>query len=133
MKRLLRSYILDVSSLYIVSSLASGLYFARGATTILLAGIGLTLVSLFAKPIVNLLLLPLNLVTFGIFRWVGSAIIFYLVTLIVSDFKVQYFDFGGLTSAWIDIPKFYFEGILAFVAFSLIFSIISSFLHWMAK
>jgi len=103
---------------------------AKGINSILIAGVALSIFSLLVKPVINILLLPLNLITFGLFRWVSSVIALYLVTLVVPGFKITSFIFAGLSSKWIDIPAINLVGILAFVAFSLVISVISSILHW---
>ena len=133
MKRILRHYTLDTFSLWLISNIANGIVFEKGTQTLLISGLALMGVFLLAKPVINLLLLPLNLVTFGLFRWVSSAVVLYLVTLIIKDFKIIHFSFSGFTSKWIDIPTLYFEGFLAFVAFSFILSLITSFLYWLMK
>ena len=133
MKRILRHFIIDTFCLWVVSQTANGMVFERGFITLLVAGMGLTGVSLLAKPVINLMLLPINLITFGLFRWVASAVMLYLVTLIVKDFKIAFFSFTGFASKWIDIPSLHFEGALAFIGFSFILSIITSFIYWLIK
>lgn len=133
MKRILRHYAIDTFSLWVVTQIASGIYFEQGVKTLLIAGIGVTLVSIIAKPVINLLLLPLNLVTFGLFRWVSSAIVIYLVTLVVHEFKVVNFLYPGITTAWLDIPKISLQGFFAYVAFSFLLSLVSSFIYWLVK
>lgn len=133
MKSVLRHYVVNTLSLYTVTQFTSGLVFERGLESLLLTGLGITLVTLLAKPVINLLLLPLNLITFGLFRWVSSAIALYLVTLVVQQFKVTGFVFAGYTSKWFDIPHINLEGITAFVVFSLIISLVSSFVYWLIK
>jgi uncharacterized membrane protein YvlD (DUF360 family) len=107
--------------------------FENGLNTFLLTGFALTIGSLIAKPIINLMLLPLNLITFGLFRWVSSAVILYLITMVVKSFKIAGFYFAGYNSVWIDIPEISFKGILAFISFSFMLSVIISFIHWLMK
>lgn len=133
MKRILRHFVIDTYSLWLTSRAASGMAFEGGLKTLILAGIAVTLVSVFAKPIINLLLLPINLISFGLFRWVASAVILYLVTLLVKDFKVLFFNFAGYKSVWFDIPSLYFEGWVAFVAFSFFLSLLTSVIYWLLK
>ena len=133
MKSLIKIYLIATLSLFFVSKFFSGIVLEKGLVSLALAGLGLAAVSLLIKPLINLLLLPLNLVTFGLFRWVSSAIALYLVTLVVPGFKISGFHFAGLTTHWLDIPAFGLPGILAFVGFSFALSIISSFLHWLIK
>ncbi|HUC94719.1 MAG TPA: phage holin family protein [Candidatus Saccharimonadales bacterium] len=133
MKTILKHFIINTVSLYAVSLVISGIVFADGTYSLLLAGIVLTLASMVIKPIINLLLLPLNLITFGLFRWVGFAITLYLVTLIIPGFKIIDFVFRGFSSYWFSIPAFSLPGILAIIAFSFLLSIIASFGYWIFK
>ena len=133
MKRVLRHFVIDTYSLWITSRLAEGIIFEGGIKTLFIAGIGVTIVSLLAKPVINLLLLPINLITFGLFRWVAAALVLFIVTLRVRNFKIVEFAYHGLSSKWLDIPALHFQGILAFIAFSFIFSLITSFIYWLIK
>jgi putative membrane protein len=133
MKTIIRHYAIDTFTLYLVSTIASGIIFQNGLQTLFLAGVGLMIASLLIKPIINVLLLPINLVTFGVFKWLSSAIALYLVTMVIPGLKIERFYYPGLVTAWIDIPQITFEGLMAFVAFSLLISFITSFFHWLVK
>lgn len=133
MKTILRSYTINTVSLYIVSTMASGIVFDQGVKTLLLAGIGLMISSLILKPIINILLLPINLITFGLFRWLSSAITIYLVTLLIHGFRIEKFYFAGLHTNLIDLPALSLGGIWSFVAFSLALSVVTSTIHWLFK
>ena len=133
MKTTLKHYIVDTGALYLASQIASGLIFEDGMKTILLAGVGLTAATLVVRPLINILILPINLITFGLFKWVSSAVALYLVTLVVPGFRITQFVFEGLGSKWLDIPGFSFAGILAFISFSFLLSLITSFMYWLIK
>lgn len=133
MRTILKHFILDTVSLYIVSQIVGGMIFADGLFTLLVTGVVLTLTTMIIKPVINILLLPINLVTFGIFKWLGFAITFYLVTLIVPGFKIAEFLFKGYNTYWVSIPALSLSGVLAIVAFSFLISIISSVSHWIFK
>ena len=131
MKRILRTYVIATFSLWTVAQTAQGIVFEKGPETLFLAGAVLTGALLVARPVINLLLLPINLITFGLFRWVSSAIALYLVTLVVPGFKITGFQYSGYMSRWFDIPELNFGGVLAYVAFSFILSLIISFVYWL--
>ena len=133
MRTILKHFIINTVTLYIISQAVSGIYFAAGSYTLLLAGLVLTLTTLVIRPVINILLLPINLITFGFFKWVGYAITLYLVTLIVPGFKLLDFVFKGYNSYWFSIPALSLSGLLAFIAFSFIISIISSIIYWIFK
>jgi putative membrane protein len=133
MKRILRAYVIATFSLWAVAQIAEGIVFEKGPETLFLAGAGLTVALLVGRPVINLLLLPINLITFGLFRWVSSAIALYLVTLVVPGFKITGFHFASYMSRWFDIPELNFKGALAYVAFSFLLSLITSFIYWLRK
>ncbi len=133
MRTLFKHFLIDTLSLYIISLTVSGMVFERGIYTLLLAGLVLMLTTMVIKPIINILLLPINLVTFGLFKWVGYAITLYLVTLIVPGFKLLDFAFKGIATYWFTLPALTIEGALAFLAFSFLISFISSLVYWILK
>lgn len=133
MKRILRHFIIDTTCLFLVTRIASGIQLGNGFTTLIMAGLAITLVSLIARPVINIMLLPINLITFGLFRWVASSVVLYLTTLLVPTFKIIYFHFSGLSSKWFDIPVLNFKGIMAYIGFSFLLSLISSFIYWLIK
>ncbi len=131
MKKILQHYIIATLSLYFISSLVSGIIFDKGLESLLLAGVGLAVSLMIIKPIINVLLIPINLVTFGLFRWVSSAIALYLVILVVPGFKIINFSFSGYPTKWFSLPSFEFNGILAIIGFSFLISLFTSFLTWL--
>jgi len=133
MRRAIKYFVVNAVTLYLISLAVSGLIFEGGVKTIILAGIALSITSLIIKPIINILLLPLNLITFGLFRWVGYAVALYIVTLVVQGFKVLDLVFAGYNSYWFSIPAFSLHGIMALIVFSFIISIVSSLLDWLLK
>lgn len=133
MKRILRHFVIDSVSIFLVSSVVMGLVFEKGLETLLLTGLGLTIASLIAKPVINLLLLPVNMITFGLFRWVSAVAVLYIVTLVVPGFRITDFNFAGYSSVWIDIPAVYLVSFWAYLAFSFIHSLFSSFIYWLIK
>ena len=133
MKTILKHFIINTVSLYLASLVISGIIFAEGTYSILLAGIVLTLTTLVIKPIINILLLPINLITFGLFRWAGFTVSLYLVTLIVPGFRLMDFTFKGFSSYWFTIPPIFIAGIPAFIAYSFFISIVASVAYWIFK
>ena len=103
-KKIIKIFAIEVLALYIVNQFVSGLFFGEGIKTFLIASFALGIAAYLVRPIVNLLILPLNLVTFGLFRWLSSAVALYLVTLVVNQFKIERFFFPGYENIWFSIP-----------------------------
>jgi putative membrane protein len=133
MRGLIKHFLIDTVTLYLISQAVSGIVFIEGTYTLFLAGFVLMLATLIVRPVINILLLPINLITFGLFKWVTYAITLYLVTLVVPGFHLADFIFKGFNSYWFSIPGISLSGILAFIAFSFVISTVSSILYWIFK
>lgn len=133
MRTLLKRFIIDTVSLFVIAQSVSGIVFENGLYTLLLTGLILMLTTMIIKPVLNILLLPLNLVTFGLFKWVAYAISFYLVTLLVPGFKLLDFVYKGYSSNLFSIPSISLTGTLSFLAFAFLVSFISSIMYWIFK
>jgi len=57
----------------------------------LIVGACLTLFNMFIKPIVNILTLPINLLTLGLFSLVVNAALFWYLGTLITGFKVTTF------------------------------------------
>jgi len=85
-------------------------------TTIFIAGIVLTLVNFIVKPILKLLTLPINIITFGLFAGVINIGLLWLVTWLVPGFEIKPMVVGDI--------QFGYIGTL--IAISIIISLIQS-------
>ena len=133
MRRILKHFLVSTFSLFLISRSSTGLVFENGIETMVLAGAALAVASILAKPVINLLLLPLNLVTFGLFRWLSYGIVLYIVTLVIDKFKVVGFNFSGFSSTWFDIPSISVSGIPSFIIYAFLLAVLSSSLYWILK
>ncbi len=132
-KSLIRSLIINLAALWVTNEVVACFYFARGVETLIATAFVLGVVNLFVKPLINILLLPINLLTLGTLRWVVNVATLYLVTLIVPDFRVVGFFFPGLAYNGFSLPPFSADGILALILSSFALSFVSGFLFWLAK
>lgn len=71
----------------------------------LVLAVVLGIINIFFKPIINLITLPINVVTLGLFSLVVNALLILLAAMIVPDFTVDGF--------W---PAFFFAIVLALVS-----------------
>lgn len=133
MKRLLRSFVINTATLWLVTQILPGVGYAGGHQTLLLTALALTIVNLLVKPLINLLLLPINLLTLGAFRWLVNVAALYLVTLIVPQFQIKSFLFPGFTYQGFIIPSISLTVFWVFVLTSFLISLISSLFYWVVK
>jgi uncharacterized membrane protein YvlD (DUF360 family) len=67
------------------------------------------------KPIIKILLLPINILTLGTLRLVISTLGLYLAVFLLDEFSL--YDISTVTTNWqgIIIPAFHFSGFLAYL------------------
>ena len=130
-RKYLRWFLINAAALWLITRVFEGVSISGGYQTLFLTALVLTLINLFLKPLIKLLLLPINLVTLGAFRWVINVLTLYLVTLIVPEFKITAFLFPGFTYQGFIIPALPLSTFWAFVLSSLSFSLITSLLVWL--
>jgi len=81
-------------------------------TTALIVAVVLGVVNVLVKPLLVLLTLPINILSLGLFTLVINAVVILLVSSLVPGFRVM--------------------GFLWAVIFSIVLSLVSSFLHTLA-
>ena len=95
MKTIIRLVFLNALAIYFLSLVFAGVKFSS-PTTLFEAAIILGFLNTFVKPILNILTLPINMVTFGLFSFILNLFIIFLVTRIVPGFSVSAFTLAGL-------------------------------------
>lgn len=133
MKSFFRNILFNSFSIYLISQVLPGVNVSGGFFTYIFGGFALTLLLILLKPILNLLTLPLNVVTLGMFSFLTNVIIFYLLTILVMGISITAFTFSGISYAGFIIPKIYFNTLFAFILVSFLQSLIVSFLSWLTK
>lgn len=133
MKSFFRNVLFNSFSLFLISQLLPGVKVTGGLPTYLIGGIALTILLVLLRPILNILTLPLNLVTLGMFSFLTNVIIFYLLTVFVPGISISFFTFPGISYLGFVIPSIYLNTLFAFVLVSFLQSVIVSFLSWLIK
>ena len=133
MKGFLRKSVINAVSLYIVSQVLSGLEIQGGVPTFILAGAVFSVISFVGRPILTIITLPLNLITLGAFSFIINVALLYLLTIFIPQISISPFTFEGFSLSGFVIPQFSFNLFFAYVACSVLLSIVFSFLTWLTK
>lgn len=132
-KKKLRLFLINFFALWLIARLLAGVQFIGGYQTIALTALVLTLAGFLIKPLVKILLLPINLLTLGAFRWLINVITLWLVTLIVPQFTITSFLFPGFVWQGFVIPSMDIGTFWVFVLASLIISLTTTLVLWIIK
>lgn len=132
-KTLLRNILIHLGTLMVVIEILPGLTYQGGFRTLVLGALVFMVINSTVVPLLKVMLLPLNLLTFGIFTWVVNVIALYLLTILVPQFKLIPYTFTGLGISGFVIPSIRLDILQVAIVASFLVGIISHFLQWIIK
>jgi uncharacterized membrane protein YvlD (DUF360 family) len=118
-----------VLAIWLTSRYLGGVAYANNLQILIVAAIALALGSIIIVPLLNLLLLPINILTLGSFKWVSIVILLFIVTRVVPGFAIMAFTFS-LTSPWLSIPAIGLNTFFAYFLVSFSLTFISNLFLW---
>lgn len=130
MKGLLRRFLFSTLALFITTQLLSGFHLTGGVQTYIVTGIILSIMMLTLKPVLQLISMPLNLITFGLISFVINAIILFLLTAFVAQVSIEPFSLPGLSFLGFAIPSIPLNKWFAYLVASIVLSGVYSLLTW---
>lgn len=104
-----------------------------GFENLLLAGVVLTALDTFLKPILKTIMLPVNVVTFGLLSWLAAVVVFWLTTVIIKGLVVVPYTTPQITTDFIIIPQYQIEGVVGYVVTGLVVVILQRFITFVFK
>lgn len=115
MKKILKYTFLIAVSLAFQNQYWQNLTFADGINTIIKVAFIMAIFEILLKPVIKVLLLPINIITLGFFRIVINTVGFYLATFLLSDFTVRNINIMPFIWQGFNIPALNFAGFWAYV------------------
>lgn len=119
MKKLFKLILLLSFSLVLQNELWHNLVFQNRLETILKVALILAIFELVIKPILKILLLPINILTFGLFKIVITSLGLYLALFLLADFRLMPINTQPQNVLGLVLPSFHFSGFWAVVVNSL--------------
>jgi len=133
MKHIIRAFLFNVFALWFASQLLPTIVIPQGWQAVILAGFTLSMLMLIVKPILKILFIPINILTFGLLNWVINVIVIYLLTVFVPEIQIHPWIFPGAMWAGFVVPAIHFTYVTALVASSLLITIITDVLHYVSE
>ncbi len=131
MKSLIRSLVITAIGIYLVTLLIPGIKVSGGWQSYAWAGAALTILNATVKPLANLLLLPINLLTLGMFRWLVNVFILWLVPAFVKEVVITPFAFAGYSAGGFTAPAMNLSVFWTAAAGAFILSIVTGVMEWL--
>lgn len=131
MKGFLQETAINSVALYATLNLFSGLAVSGGFWGIFTASILITIGFRILKPVINLITLPLNVITFGLFQALVIAFIVFLITLIYPQMQISEFQFQGAQFMGVSISPFFVSLFLSYIIISVTIYLVNRSLFWL--
>ena len=133
MKKILKYILLFSFALVAQNQFWQNITFSRGVETLILTAAILTIFDLFIKPIVKLLLLPINLLTLGLIRFIINTLGLYLAAFLIPDIYINPINLPSSQLYGLHLPPFHFIGFWSFLVNSISISLCLSFFKLLIK
>jgi putative membrane protein len=105
MRKIIVKILATAASFYIAGYFLSGVHLASTWAAYLTASLVFVIFNFLLTPIIKLLLLPINLLTLGLFRWMTNVLVLYLFDLLYDGISIVSFTYPGYSSSLISIPS----------------------------
>ena len=133
MRAFIKHIVFYALALYLTTQIISGLDIVQGFDTLLVAALLLALFHAVLQPVFNIFLLPLNVLTFGLFSSVTTLVSVFLLVVVFHKVEVHPFKFQGVELFGLAIKPFFAGIILSYIIISVIIFAIVKFLKWVCK
>lgn len=130
MKTFIRSLIITAIGIYLIALLIPGIKVSGGWQSYGWAAAALTILNATVRPLANLLLLPINLLTLGMFRWAINVFILWLVPVFVKEISIESFVFPGYGIAGFTAPAMNLSVFWTAAAGAFILSVVTGVMEW---
>ena len=133
MKKILKLTLLFTFSLITANQIWGNLSFQSIPLSIIKTAFVLTIFEIILKPILKIILFPINLITLGLFRIVIDTLGLYLAVFLFSDFKLNAI-YTSPTNWWgVTIPAFNFVNFFTYLVTSVTIGLILNFFNFIIR
>lgn len=117
-------------SFYLTDLLVGGFSIDNTFSAFVFASLIFIIFNALIKPIISLLLLPINLLTLGLFHWLINVLVLYIFDLLYGGVTIMAYHFEGYTSSLINLPpadiNLFWTLVISSIAISLFYSFYES-------
>ena len=124
MRAILKQTLINSFSLFFLAAVYPGLKIPVDILGLLWTGLVLTLLNYLAKPLIKLILLPLNLLTLGLLSWLSQVLVLVIAVRLVPDLQVLTFVAPAWQQSGFSVPAMVISLWISFIFASLGLSLI---------
>lgn len=129
MKHFLKTFIITASSLYITTRFIPTVSIGSDIKNYLVVVLGLWIITLVVKPLFSLVLLPVNILTFGLVSFLLNIAFVFALLNFLPQFSVTAYYFPGAIIEGIIFPAISFNEIGTIILVSTLITVLQKVLH----
>lgn len=133
MRYLIKKYIINTISIYTVSQIISSIVLQVGGLSLLYTSLILSILLLLVKPIINLIMFPINLITLNLTTWLINIIIVYIWIILVPGIVINPWQFNGINLGLLILSPMIFSRWQVIILTGILLTLIIRFLNWIFK
>jgi len=133
MKKILKLTLLFTFSLITANQIWGNLYFQSIPLSIIKTAFVLSIFEIILKPILKIILFPINLLTLGLFRIVIDTLGLYLAVFLFNDFKLYDIHTLPTNILGLNIPEFNFLNFFTYLVTSVTIGLILNFFSFIIR
>jgi len=130
MKKFINALAINGLSLALIGWLFAGVTVSFAVKDFFFSCLLLTIIFLILQPVFELILLPLNLLTLGLFRWLKIVISFAITVYFAPGIDINSFNFAGFDLRGIKIDSFEVTKLMSLIFSSLLLHFLQD---WLPK
>ena len=129
MKYVLRCFLFHAFSLWLTTQILPGISVNGGWQGILISACILSILMLFVKPLLKILFIPINIMTFGLLSWTVNVMVIYFLTFLAPGVQISSWIFSGFSNNGFVIPSFPVSYMLSLVIVTIVLTTFTNILH----
>lgn len=133
MKTFLRHVFVNFISILFLTISFPGFIVDLNPKTLLTASIIWFFLNKIVKPIIKLLLLPINLITLNLFSWMVGVLTLFLLQIFADGVNIASFTFPGLEISGFIVPSFFINLFFSYLLSSILLNSIHKSIFWLFK
>lgn len=133
MKYLLRLFLFQIIGLWFATQILPTIVVIGNWQTLVISGIVLGFLMLIVKPILRILFIPINFLTFGLLSWFINVVILFILTVIMPQVQIREWTFPGVNFSGFVVPSMHLNYLLAIILSTLLITFITDVLEFVAN
>lgn len=129
-KKLLKLILFNILALYAINQISKSLIFVEGTQTLIKTASFLAVFSYLAKPVLKILLLPINAITLGTVGSLLDVFGLYLAQILIKGFEITNFYFPGFDYNGFVIPSFTLSIFISYLVISFLLNLFIGIINW---